>query len=100
HLLFAVPLSTEPPAEDDQSLHAETLTHTCWAGVGRYSLLGRLHMEVGRNPRLFLRSLEQRQFLPVTDVRLTFPDGAVRDYTAVVVNRLQIELLALQEPLA
>ncbi len=100
HLLFSVPLSTEPPAEDDQLLHAETLTHTCWAGVGRYSLLGRLHMEVGRNPRLFLRSLEQRQFLPVTDVRLTFPEGAVRDSPTVMLNRLQIELLALQEPLA
>lgn len=97
HLLFVVPIQ-EPagPAGGDGSMRVRTITHLCWAGLGRYSLLGSLHMEAGRNPKLFLRSLEQRQFLPFTDVRLTFPDGAVREYPMVVVNRFEIELLALE----
>lgn len=100
HLLFVLPIQepAAPPAEASNS-RVRTITQTCWAGIGRYSLLGHLHMEAGRNPRLFLRSLEQRQFLPFTDARLIFPDGATREYPMVVVNRFQIEMLALEEEL-
>lgn len=98
HLLFVLPMVEPGAGSGAENLDwMSTVTQTCLAGLGRYSLLGKLHMEAGRNPRLFLRSLEQRQFLPFTDVRLTLPDGSVRDYPAAVVNRLQMELLALRD---
>lgn len=97
HLLFVLPID-EPvtPLPTDNTYWSRTITQTCWAGLGRYSLVGKIHMDAGRNPRLFLRSLEQRQFLPLTDVRLTFPDGATREYPTVIVNRFQLELLAIE----
>jgi hypothetical protein len=96
HLLFALPVADahgQWPARNEFWTH--TLGQTCWAGVDRYSLLGTLHVDARGDPRLFLRSLEQRHFLPMTNVRLTFPDGSVREYPAVIVNRHHVELLAL-----
>ncbi|MGH2443162.1 MAG: hypothetical protein ACRDFX_08370 [Chloroflexota bacterium] len=97
HVLFVLPLR-EPrsPQNAENDPRTATMSHTCWIGLGRYSLLGKVHMDAGRNPRLFLRSFEQRQFLPVTDARLTLPDGTVRAFPAIVVNRMSIEVLALE----
>jgi hypothetical protein len=50
-------------------------------------------MEAGRDPRLFLRSLDERRFLPITHVRLMFPDGVIREHSIVILNRLHVELL-------
>lgn len=97
HLLFVLPIRESVGAKpDDSSVWTPTITQTCWAGLGRYNLLGKIHMEAGRNPRLFLRSLEQRQFLPFTDARITYPDGSNHDYPVVVVNRFHMELLVLE----
>jgi hypothetical protein len=99
HLLFVLALHEPAPIRgSDNASWTRTVTQTCWGGLGRYSLVGKVHMEAGRNPRLFMRSLEQRQFLPFTDVRLTFPDGAVREFPTVVVNRFRLELLAIENP--
>lgn len=97
HLLFVLPIDEpEVPSSVENGYWTRTITTTCWAGLGRFSLVGRVHMEAGRNPRLFLRSLEQRQFVPFTNVRLTFPDGTVREYPSVFVNRFHLELLAVE----
>jgi hypothetical protein len=97
HLLFVLPSSETGHDEDVQrTMRTDTVTQRCWAGVGSYGLVGKLHMESGKNPRLFLRSLGLRQFLPFTDVRVSFPDGAIRLYPTVIVNRSHLELLALE----
>jgi hypothetical protein len=96
HLLFALPFADADgrrPARNEFWTH--TIGQTCWMGVDRYSLLGTLHDDARGDPRLFLRSLEQRRFLPMTNVRLTFSDGSVREYPAAIVNRQRVELLAL-----
>jgi len=97
HLLFVLPVLEPTDIRSGANPRwTPTLTQTCWAGVGRYSLVGSAHMAAEQNPRLFMRSLEQRRFLPLTDVKLTFPDGAVKEYATVIVNRHHVELLALQ----
>ncbi len=96
HLLFVLPISEPLPAPVDPAARVRTVGQTCWAGIGRYNVLGKLHMEAGRNPRLLLRSLEERQFLPFTEVQLTLPDGTIRSHDAVLVNRFHLELLAIQ----
>ncbi len=97
HLLFVLPIREPIGApEAGASARLPTISQTCWAGLGQYSLVGKVHMEAGRNPRLFLRSLEERRFLPFTDVRLNFPDGMTREYPAVLVNRFNLELLAVE----
>jgi hypothetical protein len=99
HLLVVIPIDepidAAPPAT---SLRKGTISQTCWAALPGYSVVGRLHMEAGRNPRLFLRSLEQRQFVPLTDARVTHPDGTVREYPTVVINRHQVHLLVFDGP--
>jgi hypothetical protein len=99
HLLVVIPID-EPvdSAAAGPSLRKGTISQTCWAALPGYSVVGRLHMDAGRHPRLFLRSLEQRQFVPLTDARITFPDGTVRDYPAVVINRHQVHLLVFDGP--
>ena len=96
HLLFVLPIDETVAVRPAHDSWSQTITQRCWAALGRYALVGKVHMEATRNPRFFLRSLERRQFLPFTDVRLTFPDGTTRDYPAVIVNRFQMELLALE----
>ena len=95
HLQFVLP-SPHAGGAVQKELWLETLTQTCWASIGPYTITGKLHMEASRNPRFFLRSLERRQFLPLTDVRLTFPDGTEREFPAVIVNRFHMEILSLQ----
>ncbi len=98
HLLFVVPL-TERGAQvnRDEARWQWTMTKRCWAAFGRYGLVGKIHAEVGRDPRLILRSLEEKQFLPFTEVTITYPDGTTRDCDAVIVNRSHFEMLALQD---
>jgi hypothetical protein len=96
HLLAVIPIEEKDgPAPAGSTLWKGTISQTCWAALAQYSIVGRLHMEAGRDPRLFLRSLEQRQFVPLTDARLTLPDGTVREYPTVVINRYQLHLLVL-----
>src|SRR5947209_6375530 len=70
HLLAVIPI-LEPDGQVPAAaaLWVGTISQTCWVGLGAYSVAGRLHMDAERNPRLFLRSLEQRQFIPLTDAR-------------------------------
>jgi len=99
HLLFVLPREDADP--DDRTQRegwTATIDQTCWIGLGRYSLLGRVHMDAKRDPRFFMRSLEQRQFVPLTSARLTYPDGTMREYPVVLVNRFHMELLAVQPP--
>jgi hypothetical protein len=59
-------------------------------------MVGKIHAEVGRDPRLILRSLEEKQFLPFTEVTITNPDRTTRECHTVIVNRSHFEMLALQ----
>jgi hypothetical protein len=103
-LLLAVPV-VEPEGRGSANgghvpangLWIQTVTQLCWAGIDRYSLVGRVHVDAGRDPRLFVRSLEERRFLPITNARLTFPDGSIREFATVIVNRLRLEVLAFQQ---
>jgi hypothetical protein len=96
YLLFIVPLAepTRSPTRANQAWR-RTVTRRCWAGAGGYSISGHIHAEAGRDPRLILRSLGEKRFLPFTDATVTFPDGASRDYPAIIVNRYRLELLTL-----
>jgi hypothetical protein len=103
HLLLAIPMSEVAgrgaAAAGQPAGHAlwrQTISQLCWAGIDRYSLVGSVHMDADRDPRLFLRSLEERRFLPITNARVTFPDGSVREFATVIVNRLRLEILAIQ----
>src|SRR5437588_10866204 len=49
HLLFVIPLLEPDRSSTENSAWARTITHTCWAGFGRYSLVGKIHMEAGRD---------------------------------------------------
>jgi hypothetical protein len=102
HLLLAVPLvesggagPANGPQTPPRAAWIQTVTQLCWGGIDRYSLVGSVHMDAARDPRLFLRSLEERRFLPFTNARLTFPDGSVREFVTVLVNRLRLEVLAI-----
>jgi hypothetical protein len=96
HLVAVLPID-EPEGQmaEGPTAWKGTISQNCRAALSGYTLAGRLHMDADRNPRLFLRSLEQRQFVPLTDARLTYPDGAVRECATIVVNRHQIHLLVL-----
>jgi len=96
HVLFVLPIDETVGEQSSSDSWNQTITQRCWATIGRYTLVGKVHMDASRNPRFFLRSLENRQFLPFTDARLTFPDGTSRDYPTIIVNRFQIEMLAME----
>lgn len=96
HLLFVLPLSEPqgPPRAMNEAWEWK-MTRRCWGAVGRYSLVAKVQSEAGRDPRVILRSLEEKQFLPLNEVAITFPDNVVRDYPTVIVNRYHLELLAI-----
>src|SRR5579864_2532001 len=99
HLLAVIPIQepdTQVPAAD--TLWVGTLSQTCWVALGPYTVEGKIHMDAGRNPRLILRSLEQRHFVPLTDARVTAPDGTVTNHPAILVNRHHFHLLVLDGP--
>jgi hypothetical protein len=75
---------------------AHYVTGTCWAALGEYELEGHVHVEAHRDPRLLLRALEQRHFLPFSNVTLTYPHGETRQVPVVIVNRWHLEVLAVQ----
>jgi hypothetical protein len=64
--------------------------------VGPYRVIGNLHTEAGRDPHIALRAFD-KQFLPLTDVIVSYPDGATREYPAIIVNREHVDFLALKE---
>jgi hypothetical protein len=95
HILFVVPLN-EPPHSSgpENELWKPTVPHRCWLGVGPYSLVGTLYLEPAAEAHTALRSLD-KHFLPVMDVAAMGPDGTARDYSTVLVNRLQADAIAL-----
>ena len=98
HLLFILPVSE--PARPDRHNNAawtRTTVKRCWAGVGRYTVHGQIHVEMGRDQRHILRSLDHRQFIPVTSATMVLPDGQVQDCNAIIVNRNALEMVALRD---
>ena len=95
-VLFVAPVS-EPERLRGASNAAwrQTTKHSCWVGMGGYSLSGTLHLESGRDPHISMRMLD-KQFLAATDVTVVAPDGVSRHFPALLVNRLHIDLLALK----
>jgi hypothetical protein len=98
HLLFTLPISEpERPPRADNVAWTWTMTRRAWANLGRYALNGKIHAEAGRDPRLILRALEHRQFIPFTESMLTLPDGSDRSAGTVIINRNNLEMLALRD---
>lgn len=96
HLLFAAPIREIGRAGDTQhEAWRWTVTQRCYAVVGPYTLIGKLHTEAGRDPRLILRLLAERDFQPITEVIITLPGGGTQQYDTVIVNRRNLEFLAL-----
>lgn len=95
-VLFVIPLC-EPRRPQGQMNTAwkQTVGRRCWAALGSYTLCGTLHTEVEADDRFLLRLLD-RQFVPITQAVVTSPDGTARDYSAVIVNRAHLDLLALR----
>ncbi|GAC1398612.1 MAG: hypothetical protein NVSMB52_12130 [Chloroflexota bacterium] len=97
HLLFIAPLQEPSPPTAPNISWARTCIHSCWAGIGRYSLTGKVHTEAERSTRLALRAQDQRQFLAFTGVALVKPDRGVSHYPTIIVNRHHLEVLVLTE---
>jgi hypothetical protein len=96
HLLFAVPVrETNRIANDQNGPWRWTVTQRCYGLVGPYTLIGKLHAEAGRDPRLILRLLSEREFHPITEAVVTFPGGVTKQYDTVIVNRRHLEFMAL-----
>jgi hypothetical protein len=97
YLLFIVPVA-EPDRPDGERNSAWKWmgTRRCWAGAAGFSIAGTVHVEAGRDPRIILRSLGAKMFLPFTEATVTLPDGAAHDYPIVIVNRYRLEMLALK----
>lgn len=99
HLLFVLPgreIQAQGVPEDQP--WRQTVTYRCVTGIGPYTVIGQLHAIAGRNPRLVLRSLEHRQFVPLTDAQVILPDSSSRQSATVIVNRSHLELLATDIP--
>jgi hypothetical protein len=96
-LLFVIPL-TEPQRPDGMNNPAwkPTSGQRCWAGIGPYRVVGIIHTDAGRDPSISLRLLD-KQFLPLTDTSVVFPDGSTHTYPTVIINRHQVDVLALKE---
>lgn len=98
HLLFVIPVAEpEPLSVEGARATSFTVPRRCWAAFGRYALKGRIHVDPQRETRLILRSLESSQFVPFTDVSITYPDGQTHEYSTVIVNRAHLEIFALEE---
>ena len=96
-LLFVVPIA-EPsrPRGAANPAWKSTGTRRCWAGLGPYKIVGTVHTPGDHDTRIALRLLD-KQFLPLTDASITYPDGTTRDYGAIIINRSHVDLFALQE---
>lgn len=97
HLLYVVPLTEPEPVNGKSGAWTWTRTMHCWVAFGGYRLSGRIHAEAGRDARLIMRMLEQKQFLPLTEVSITHPSGETSGYGAVIVNRSRVEMLSLRD---
>lgn len=96
-ILMAIPVR-EPkrivnPAHPDWR---PLIRHRCWLALGPYRLLGTLHVEKGRDPRVALRLLDQ-QFVPVTEVSVSGPSSEPRQYPVVLINQAHLDLLAVKD---
>ncbi len=95
-ILFVVPLSEpERPRAPDNSAWKATTKYAAWGGTGPYSFRGSIHSDTGRDPQFVLRLLD-KQFVPFTGVTVTLPDGSRQSYPAILVNRLQLDMLSLE----
>ena len=74
------------------------MKYRCWAALGRYLIVGDVHAENYRDPKLLLRALEQRQFLAFSDAELTYPDGSTKPKPIVIVNHRHLEMLSVPKP--
>ena len=98
-ILFVIPIYEPEPLERGDGRALSWLTkYRCWVAVGQYHMEGYVHAEQYRDPRLLLRALEQRQFLPISDVELTYLDGTTAQRPTVIVNRWRLELLSVPKP--
>jgi hypothetical protein len=98
-ILFVVPiLEPEPFERGDGRTPSWYVKYKSWAAVGPYHMEGYVHAENYRDPRLLLRALEQRQFLPISDVNLTYSDGTTVQKPTIIVNRWHLELLSVPKP--
>jgi hypothetical protein len=96
HVLLAIVLREPPRAEGAHAAAWKTrVKRRLWAGVGPYRVVGTLAAEIG--PDRTTARIPDRQFLSLTDATVTMPDGSVRDCGYVILNRLQADLLAMQD---
>lgn len=94
-LLFVLPVNEpERRAGPANTFWKSTVRHRCSAALGQYWLSGAIHFESSSEPRLALRLLN-RQFIPLTDVTLTDPEGKRVHHPVVIVNREALDLLAV-----
>ncbi len=95
-ILLAIPIA-EPtrPQHTDNAAWRPTAKRACWAGIGAYRVRGWIHTENGRDPHMALRLLD-KDYLPVTDVTITLPDGSTREVPTVLVNRSRLDVLTLE----
>jgi hypothetical protein len=96
-VMFVVP-TFEPMPSREPTAWSWYLKYRCWAAVGRFHLTGNVHAENYRDPKLLLRALEQRQFLPFSDAEITHPDGTVVPHDVVIVNRWHLDMLSVPKP--
>jgi hypothetical protein len=96
-VLFVIPIRepVRPPTSKNVAWK-RTIPRWCWGSVGPYRFVGKFHTEADQDPRLHLRTLTQ-QFVPLTDVTLTFPDGSTRFCRVILFNRSQLDLLAIKD---
>lgn len=94
-ILFVIPL-VEPPraAGIENAAWVPTIQRRCWIGLAACRLVGTIHTEAGRDPQVALRQ-HAKQFIPLTDVSLTLPDGSTRTCDAVILNRERIDVVAM-----
>jgi hypothetical protein len=94
-IIFVVPLSEPSAVETEGNPHWQQRTkRRCRMGATLYQITGNIHTEPLPDPRAALRALDQ-QFVPVTEVTLSQPDGTAQDYPVIIVNRLNLDMLAL-----
>lgn len=96
HLLLATVLREPPRAEGAHTAAWKTrVKRRCWAGVGPYRVTGTLAADVG--PDRTTARVPDRHFLSLTDATITMPDGSLRDCSYVILNRVEADLLAMQD---
>lgn len=93
-ILMAIPIEEPRRPIHQQDPCRNGIGRDCWVGAGPYEVSGMLHTEVGRDPMIAL-SQQIGDFIPLTDVTVTFPDGRTMEYPTVLVNRSHLDMLAV-----